>query len=109
MIGRSHRCWSISRCRNNWSRGIGRCWGISWGRGRVSRLVVLEEGLVRAGDSLILDISMILLVLINKVIHNLHSAVRQLHSVLTYKTISSINAIQRLLHKHVMRHERSRA
>ena len=88
MIGRSHRCWSISRCRNNWSRGIGRCWGISWGRGRVSRLVVLEEGLVRAGDSLVLDVSVVLLVLVNKVVHDLSPAVGQLHSVLTCNTLT---------------------
>ena len=70
---------------------VGRGWGIGWGRsmiggrGRcmVTILVVLDQRLVRTGDSLILDISMVLLVLIHIVVHNLGSAIRELHSVLT--------------------------
>ena len=58
--------------------------GRSWGM--VTILVVLDKRLVRTGDSLILDISMVLLVLIHKVVNNLGSAVRELHSVLTYNT-----------------------
>ena len=81
MIGRD--CWGIGR-----SRGISWCWGICWGRGiswgwgMVAILVVFDQRLVRAGNSLILDISMVLLVLIHKVVHNLDPAVWQLHSVL---------------------------
>merc|ERR1719188_1795023 len=56
--------------------------------------LVLDEGLVWAWSSLILDISMILLVLIHKVVHNLNSAVWQLYSVLTFDivTISLFNS-----------------
>merc|ERR1712177_146289 len=73
---------------DNWS------WGIGWSWGMISILVVFEEGLVRAWSSLILDISMILLVLIHKVVHNLNSAVWQLYSVLTFDivTISLFNS-----------------
>ena len=66
----------VSRCWH-WCIGRGRSWGIGRGRG-----MVLDQGLVRAGNSLILDISMVLLVLIHKVVHNLDPAVWQLHSVL---------------------------
>ena len=75
-----------------WSRSViwcrGRCigWsrGMVGGRGRcmVTILVVLDQRLVRTGDSLILDISMVLLVLIHIVVNNLGSAIRELHSVL---------------------------
>merc|ERR1719468_834360 len=91
MVG--SRSWGICR-----SRGMigGRSWGISWGRGMVEGrswgmvtiLMVLDKRLVRTGDSLILDISMILLVLIHIVVNNLGSAVRELHSVLTFHIIS---------------------
>ena len=64
----------------------GRSRGICRGRSMVTILVVLDKRLVRTGDSLILDISMVLLVLIHKVVNNLGSAVRELHSVLTYNT-----------------------
>ena len=79
------RSWSIG-----WGRGMvrSRSWSIGWGRSMVTILVVLDKRLVRTGDSLILDISMILLVLIHKVVNNLGSAVRELHSVLTYNTTS---------------------
>lgn len=89
--GRSiSRSRGICRDRNNrgrgicwdWGRGIGRSWGM------ISILVVFEKRLVWAWNSLILDISMVLLVLINKVVHNLHSAVWQLYPVLTYKNMS---------------------
>jgi len=50
--------------------------------------MVLDQGLVRAGNSLILDISMVLLVLIHKVVHNLDPAVWQLHSVLAFHIVS---------------------
>ena len=90
MVGRHNWGWSIGRSWDNWSGGVCRCWGIgSWssmvgrGWGMVSILVVLDQRLVRAGSTLILDISMVLLVLIHKVVHNLDPAVRQLHSVLT--------------------------
>ena len=74
----------------SWHRGwgIGRCWGISWSRGVVSLLGVLEEALVRAGDTLVLDVSVVLLVLVNKVVHDLSPAVGQLHSVLTCNTLT---------------------
>ena len=89
------RSWSISRGRSmiggrSWSicrgRSVvgGRSRSICRGRSMVAILVVLDKGLVRAGDSLILDISMVLLVFIHIVINNLSSAVRELHSVLTY-------------------------
>ena len=96
MIGRDNWGWGISwgwsiGSRSwgiGWGRSISWCWGIGgWGGGMVSILVMLDQRLVRAGDSLILDISMILLVLIHKVVHNLNSAVWQLNSVLTYKTL----------------------
>merc|ERR1712117_973349 len=54
----------------------------------VSILVVFEEGLVWAWSALILDISMVLLVLIHKVVHNLNPAVWQLHSVLAFHIVS---------------------
>ena len=96
MVGGWGICWgrgmvrsrsrSIGRGRSM-IRGRGRC--ISRGRCMVAILVVLDKGLVRAGDSLILDISMVLLVFIHKVVNNLSPAVRELHSVLTYNTTSS--------------------
>ena len=90
MVGRGR---GIGRSR---SMIGGRGRSISWGRsvigGRgwsmVTILVVLDQRLVRTGDSLILDISMVLLVLIHKVVNNLGSAIRELHSVLTYNTTS---------------------
>merc|ERR1719394_510521 len=54
----------------------------------ISILVVFEQRLVWAWSTLILDISMVLLVLINKVVHNLHSAVWQLYPVLTFDIVS---------------------
>jgi len=79
------RSWSIS-----WGRRMirGRGWSISRGRSMVAILVVLDKGLVRAWDSLILDISMVLLVFIHKVVNNLSPAVRELHSVLTFHIVS---------------------
>ena len=95
------RSWSISRGR---SMVGGRSWSICRGRSMVAILVVLDKGLVRAGDSLILDISMVLLVLIHKVVNNLCSAVRELHSVLTYnKKIQSLDAIMILSVQQIMR------
>merc|ERR1719341_2786829 len=44
---------------------------------------VVDEGLVGAGDALILDIGVVLLVLIHKVVHNLSPAVRQVDHILT--------------------------
>merc|ERR1712117_1019219 len=64
-----------------------RSWSIGRSRGMVTILVVLDKRLVRTGDSLILDISMVLLVLIHKVVNNLGSAVRELHSVLTFHIV----------------------
>ena len=75
-------CWGISR---GW--GISWSWGIGWGRGMVS-LFVLDEALVGAGDTLVLDVSVVLLVLVNKVVHDLSPAVGQLHSVLTCNTLT---------------------
>ena len=78
-IGRSwhYWCWSVGR-----SGGIGRSWSV------VPLLVMLEKALVRAGDSLVLDVSVVLLVLVNKVVHDLSPAVGQLHSVLTCNTLT---------------------
>ena len=95
------RSWSISRGR---SMVGGRSWSICRGRSMVAILVVLDKGLVRAGGSLILDISMVLLVFIHIVINNLSSAVRELHSVLTYnKKIQSLDAIMILSVQQIMR------
>ena len=69
-------CW-------NWCWGISWSWGIGWGRGVVS-LFVLDEALVGAGDTLVLDVSVVLLVLVNEVVHDLGPAVGQLNSVLTW-------------------------
>lgn len=69
-------CWS-------WCWGISWGWGISWSWGVVS-LLVLDEALVGAGDTLVLDVSVVLLVLVNEVVHDLGPAVRQLNSVLTW-------------------------
>ena len=93
MVGGWGICWgrgmvrsrSIGRDRSM-IKGRGRC--ISRGRCMVAILVVLDKGFVRAWDSLILDISMVLLVLIHIVVNNLGSAIRELHSVLTYNTTS---------------------
>ena len=79
-------CW-------HWSRGIGRSWHYwCWSVGRswsvVPLLVMLEKALVRAGHSLVLDVSVVLLVLVNKVVHDLSPAVGQLHSVLTCNTLT---------------------
>ena len=52
------------------------------------RSSVVDEGCVRAGDSLVLDVSVVLLVLVNKVVHDLSPAVGQLHSVLTCNTLT---------------------
>merc|ERR1719284_637044 len=82
-------CWSISWSWGiSWSRGISWSWGICRSWSMVSILVVLDQRLVWTGGSLVLDISVVLLVLINKVVHDLHSAVWQLHSVLTFDIVS---------------------
>merc|ERR1739847_236459 len=44
---------------------------------------MLQQGLVRAGDTFVLNISVVLLVLINKIINNLGPTVRQLNPVLS--------------------------
>lgn len=95
MVGGWGICWDRGMIRGR-SRSIsrdrsmigGRSWSICRGRSMVTILVVLDKGLVRAGNSLILDISMVLLVFIHKVINNLSSAVRELHSVLTFHIVS---------------------
>jgi len=65
------------------SMGNKRGRGIARSRGNIGRLV-LEEGLVRARNTLILYISMVLLVFVYKVVNNLHPAVWQLYTVLTF-------------------------
>ena len=50
----------------------------------VPLLVMLEKALVRAGHSLVLDVSVVLLVLVHEVVHDLGPAVGQLNSVLTW-------------------------
>lgn len=90
MVGRGWNRsigWGRSMVRSR-SMVRGRSRGICRGRSMVTILVVLDKRLVRTGYSLILDISMVLLVLIHKVVNNLGSAVRELHSVLTYNTTS---------------------
>ena len=51
----------------------------------VSLLVVLDETLVRAGHALVFDIRVVLFVLVHEVVHDLNSAVGQLHPVLAWK------------------------
>ena len=51
----------------------------------VSILVVFDETLVRAGNPLVFNISVVLFVLIHEVVHDLDSAVGKLHTVLACK------------------------
>jgi len=78
------RCVIRSRCRGM-IRGRGR--SVIWSRGRSmvrsSMFGMFDQRFVRTDFSLVLDISMILLVLVNIVIHNLCSAVRQFNPVLS--------------------------
>merc|ERR1712038_259979 len=55
---------------------------------------VVDEGLVGAGNTLVLHVSVVLFVLINKVINNLSPAVGEVDNVLTLDmgTLSSLNA-----------------
>ena len=48
----------------------------------VSVLMVFDETLVRAGNTLVFNISVVLLVLVHEVVHDLYSAVGELHTVL---------------------------
>ena len=68
----------------------------------VSILMVLDETLVRAGHPLVLDISVVLLVLVHEVVHDLDSAIRELHTVLACKSeelmsVLRVPVIQRLI------------
>jgi len=54
----------------------------------VSLLVVLDETLVRAGHALVFDIRVVLFVLVHEVVHDLNSAVGQLHPVLAFHIVS---------------------
>ena len=51
----------------------------------VSILMVFDETLVRAGNPLVFNISVVLFVLIHEVVHDLDSAVGKLHTVLAWK------------------------
>ena len=51
----------------------------------VTILMVFDETLVRTGDALVFNISVVLFVLVNKVVHDLDSAVGKLHTVLAWK------------------------
>merc|ERR1719242_331579 len=87
MVGWS-RSWSICWCRSwsiCWSRGISRGWSIGWSWGI---FLLVNEALVGAGNSLVLDISVVLLVLVHEVVNYLGPAVRELHSVLTLNIVS---------------------
>lgn len=78
---------------HNWgmmSNWVGNKWGMMghWVGNWVSNWVadkrgMLQQGLVRAGDTFVLNISVVLLVLINKIINNLGPTVRQLNPVLS--------------------------
>jgi len=75
---------------SNWvshNRGVMSNW-VSYNRGVMSNWVankggVLQERLVRTGDTFVFNISVVLLIFINKVINNLGPAVRQLNPVLS--------------------------
>jgi len=54
----------------------------------VSILVVFDETLVRAGNPLVFNISVVLFVLIHEVVHDLDSAVGKLHTVLAFHIVS---------------------
>jgi len=54
----------------------------------VSILMVFDETLVRAGNTLVFNISVVLFVLVNKVVHDLDSAVGKLHTVLAFHIVS---------------------
>jgi len=94
VVGR-HWSWGISW---NWSRSIswsrsrsiGWNWSrsISWWWCVVSILVVFDETLVRAGNPLVFNISVVLFVLIHEVVHDLDSAVGKLHTVLAFHIVS---------------------
>merc|ERR1711944_214752 len=74
------RGWSMVRGRSRW---------VIRSRSRVIRiLLMLDEGLVGADLPLVLHISVVLLVLVNKVVHDLGTAVRQLYTVLTLYIVS---------------------
>ena len=61
-------------------------WSIGWSRCVVSILMVFDETLVRAGNTLVFNISVVLLVLVHEVVHDLNPAVRELHTVLAWMT-----------------------
>ena len=77
--------WSWSRSISwGWSRSISWSWGIGWSWSVVTILVVFDQTLVRAGNPLVLHVSVVLLVLVHEVVHDLNSAVWELHSVLAW-------------------------
>merc|ERR1712158_193169 len=53
----------------------------NWG-GVDERSSVVDEGLVGAGNTLVLHVSVVLLILVHKVVDNLSPAVRQMHHIL---------------------------
>jgi len=88
------RCRGMVRGRDRsviWRRGRSVIWrrgrSVIWSRDRSvvrsSMFGMFDQRFVRTDFSLVLDISMILLVLVNIVIHNLCSAVRQFNPVLS--------------------------
>merc|ERR1712168_389045 len=81
--------WSVDyRCADNRSMVRSRGWSMVRGRSRVIRILMLDERLVGADLPLVLHISVVLLVLVNKVVHDLGTAVRQLNTVLTLYIVS---------------------
>ena len=77
--------WSWSRSISwGWSRSISWSWSIGWSWSVVTILVVFDETLIRAGNPLVLHVSVVLLVLVHEVVHDLNSAVWELHSVLAW-------------------------
>ena len=68
----------------------------------VSVLMVFDETLIRAGNTLVFNISVVLFVLVHEVVHDLYSAVRELHTVLACKSeelmsVLRVPVIQRLI------------
>ena len=68
----------------------------------VSILMVFDETLIRAGNTLVFNISVVLFVLVHEVVHDLDSAVRELHTVLACKSeelmsVLRVPVIQRLI------------
>merc|ERR1712117_912491 len=90
--------WSVDyRCVDNRSMVRSRGWSMIRGRSRwvvrsrsrvIRILLMLDEGLVGADLPLVLHISVVLLVLVNEVVHDLGTAVGQLNTVLALYIVS---------------------